>query len=253
MNLRYIYKPNEEDIGNSFRPGKVRNLGAKLAKGQFIYTNDADIIFKNQNYLSSLIKRLESNPDMAFHRPKMRRMPLECFDEFLRRINEVGIRKTIDSLNYQQDFLATTDEIVRKLKVVKRIRNGEEKIVTTSLENFQRYISDSSLKGQEPTIWSHDVHCGGTFMRKSQFETVGGYCEEFRTWGCEDSDLQWKLAQCFDLQFIPGEPQFEVLHMDHPKKYFSSDMLKSNNSIQENRRILGISEIIKRDKEVYFR
>ena len=87
MNLRYIYKPNEEDIGNSFRPGKVRNLGAKLAKGQFIYTNDADIIFKNQNYLSSLIKRLESNPDMAFHRPKMRRMPLECFDEFLRRIN----------------------------------------------------------------------------------------------------------------------------------------------------------------------
>ena len=98
-------------------------------------------------------------------------------------------------------------------------------------------------------IWSEDLHCGGNLFRKEHFYQVGRYCENFVNWGCEDSDLQWKMTAYYDLQFFPKTEKFEVLHLDHSKDYFSSSMWNLNEEICAKRKTAGVDCAIKKDRE----
>lgn len=239
--VKYIFRRHKSSPALSdFRPGLTRNLAAELSTGEFLYTNDADIVFLNPRYLESLIELLNENKQLVLYRPPMRRLLLENFEEFRQRVISLGITNAIGSLDFSQQYLATTDGKKSELKVVTRQRKEYEKTFTASMENFRKYINDPLLKGKEPLIWSENLHCGGTFMRKEQFDLVGGYCEEFINWGCEDSDLQWKLGKCFNLQKVPYQPEFEVLHLDHPKNYFSGEMWAKNERLSEERKKQGI-------------
>ena len=234
-------------LSKYFNPGLIRNAGINISSGEFLYTNDADILFLDENYLSSLLDSLLQDENLVFYRPLMRRLPLDNFEGFNRVVLKTDIKKALSSLDYSQSFLATIDGKHRDLKIV--VKRGEEdydKIFTTSMNNFNKYLIDSSLKGKEPIIWSENLHCGGNFLRRRHFDLVGGYCEEFVTWGCEDSDLQWKLGSYFKLKKVPE--QFEVLHLDHEKTYFSSEMWKRNEGICVKRRQRGVSSAIEEDK-----
>jgi glycosyltransferase involved in cell wall biosynthesis len=244
----FTYHQPKADLSD-FNPGQIRNLAANLAKGEFLYTTDADVLFVNPYYIFVLIELIQQNQHLALYRPPMRRLVKENFEEFLNRVNSMGIGKAINSLDFSQPYIATTDGKRRELKVVTRQKNEYEKTFTTSMENFQRYIADPSLRGKEPTIWTEDRHCGANFVRRSQFDVVGGYCEKFINWGCEDSDLQWKLSQVFDLQLIPKEQQYEVLHLDHPRNYFSAEMWARNEEICAQRKQQGIIKSVKEDME----
>jgi len=79
-----------------------------------------------------------------------------------------------------------------------------------------------------------------------QFKAVGGYSEEFINWGCEDSDLQWKFSQLYHLQFFPEN--LEVIHLDHPKGYFSPEMWAKNEEISRRRIEEGLERVIERDR-----
>lgn len=247
----YVFEPHTTSSAFSdFKTGRCRNSGVINSTGKFIYMDDADILFEREDYLHKLMELLDENENIVFERPPMRRLPLECFDDFERKANDSGIVDAINSLDRSQKYILTLDGKKRDLKVVTRSGVGnEQKTFTTSLENFQRYRSDTSLKGLEPTIWSQDIHCGAIFMRRSQFDNVGGYCENFITWGCEDSDLQWKLAQCYNLQRIKSDEQFEVIHMDHPKGYFLKEMWKKNDDLEDKRRKGGVTIAIDNDKK----
>ena len=87
------------------------------------------------------------------------------------------------------------------------------------------------------------------FFRRKQFEIVGGYCEDFINWGCEDSDLQWKFKEVFDLQFFPEGKEFMVMHLDHKRGYFSPEMWKRNEKICSERKQKGILKVAKEDQE----
>ena len=248
--VKYIFTYHQPKVDLSdFNPGRIRNLAVTLANGEFLYTTDADILFVNPYYISNLIELIQQNQLLALYRPPMRRLVKENFEEFLNSVNSVGIRRAISLLDFSQPYIATTDGKKRRLKVVTRQKNEYEKTFTTSMENFQKYISDPSLRGKEPTIWTEDRHCGANFMRRSQFDMVGGYCEKFINWGCEDSDLQWKLSQVFDLQLIPKEQRYEVLHLDHPRNYFSAEMWARNEEICAQRKQQGIIKSVKEDME----
>ncbi len=249
MGVRYVFEqhiplPHLSD----FDPGRVRNNAVSASKGEFLYTNDADVLFQNSFYLRDLTELLKENPDLALYRPPMRRLLLECFEEFKRRASEKGVSEALDSLNRRQEYIAKTDDVERVLKVVTKNKGGHEKTFTTSWEDFQRYLSDPSLKGAEPTIWTQDLHCGGNFIRRAQYDLVGGYSQEFVNWGCEDSDLQWKLSEVFDLMQIPYERRFEVLHLDHPKGYFAKEMWKRNEEISARRKQEGVITAITTDR-----
>lgn len=248
--VKYIFNrhvPSKEL--NDFNPGLIRNLAIANSLGEFVYTNDADILFLNEDYLAKGIDLLMADPSLVLYRPPMRRLPIENFEEFSVLALKKGVSGAINSLDLSQRYLATTDRKKRELKVVRKSAEEYIKTFTTSMENFKRYMSDSSLKGKEPMIWSEDLHCGGNLFRRHQFEKVGRYCQDFINWGCEDSDIQWKFRASFKLAFFPYTKEFEVLHLDHLKGYFSSKMWKRNESIEKERKKQGIQEAIRQDLE----
>ncbi len=240
----FNYHRPRKDLSD-FNPGKVRNLAINQARGEFIYTNDADVVFLDSHYLAKSIEEISKFSNGVFYRPFMRRLPLDEFEEFKKRIEFNGIEKAIASLDLSQNYLATLNGEKRKIRVFEK-ESIYPKTFTSFENDFQTYINDDSLKGYEPMFWNENRHCGGNLIRREQFREVGGYSEEFINWGCEDSDLQWKLSEMFDLRFFPEFS--EVLHLDHFKSYFSSEMWKRNEEISARRIKQGIRKVIELDR-----
>ncbi len=234
---------------DDFNPGEIRNRAIAKASGDFIYTNDADALFMNTRFLEKSLEILEQNADMVLHRPPMRRLPLDNFDTFKKWVDERGLATAIASLNLNNEFLATTDHREREVKVAVSNSEGDLRVRTTSKEDFDRYMANVSLKKSEHVIWSEHVHYGGNFFRREQFESVGGYCERYLNWGCEDTDLQWKFKNTFNLQLFPKISMFTVLHLDHEKHYLIADMARRNEEILEQRKQRGVYRAIQEDKD----
>lgn len=245
----FSYHKPQADLSD-FNPGDIRNIAILHTTGEFVYTNDADVLFIDTYYLANAINILMGNPRKVFYRPKMRRLPTDNFEEFKRRVKSRGIEVAIAGLDFSQEYIVTTDGKPRHVEIFKK-NSVYPKTFTAFGEDFDRYVSDESLRGREPLIWNENRHCGGNLFRRAQFDEVGGYSEEFINWGCEDSDLQWKFNEIYDLQFFPN--RFKVIHLDHPKEYFSPEMWKRNEEISARRVKEGISKAIKKDRIIYLR
>jgi len=248
--VKYIFTKHIPRLDLSdFNPGIIRNLAISKATGEFVYTLDADVILLDKQFLKKGKELLEKDTNLVLFRPFMRRLPIENFEDFYQTFKKEGMQFAIDSLDKSQDYLITLDGLQRELKVVTKDTEEYRKTFTTSMENFKRYLEDPNLKGQEPKIWSENRHCGSNFFRREQFDLVGGYCEEFINWGCEDSDLQWKFKEVFNLEFFPEGDEFEVMHLDHDRGYFSPEMWKENESICSQRKNNGIVNSILEDQK----
>jgi len=243
--VKHVFKYHKPQFDLSdFNPGNVRNEAIALATGEFVYTTDADIVFLDRHYFAKSLDVLLGSKGVILQRPHMRRFPLNEFNELERRAKLVGIDKALNSLDLSQDYIATVDGVPRKVRIFEK-DSIYSKTFTAFEEDFQKYVGDESNKGKEPMFWNENRHCGGNLFRMKQFRKVGGYSEEFINWGCEDSDLQWKFSEAFDLQFFPEE--LEVLHLDHPKGYFSPEMWAQNEKISERRKKEGLEKAIKID------
>jgi len=74
--ILHIFNHHKPKQGLSdFNPGVVRNIGVINSIGEFVYTNDADIVFTDTRYLSRAKDILEANQGRVLFRPKMRRLP----------------------------------------------------------------------------------------------------------------------------------------------------------------------------------
>ncbi|MEK6874787.1 MAG: glycosyltransferase family 2 protein [Nanoarchaeota archaeon] len=245
-NVKHVFKYHRPQTELSdFNTGNVRNEAIMLATGKFVYTNDADIIFLEPDYLAKSVEAIRESPNKVLYRPFMRRLPLDEFNEFERRIQELGIDKAVESLDLSQEYLATLNSKSRKIRVFEK-DSIYRKIFTAFEEDFQSYVGDDKNKGREPMFWNENRHGGGNLFRIEQFKDVGGYAEEFIAWGCEDSDLQWKFREVYNLQFFPEN--LEVMHLDHPKGYFSPEIWARNEEISRRRIQEGLEKIIERDR-----
>lgn len=227
----HYHKPRK-DLSD-FNPGNVRNIAALQARGEYLYTNDADVVFLDSYHLAKSLEEISKFPERAFYRPFMRRLHLDEFDEFEKRIDTNGIEDALASLDLSQDYIATVNGEKRKIKIFEK-ESVYPKTFTAFEDDFQTYVGDDSYQGCEPMFWNENRHCGGNLIRMNHFRNLGGYSEEFINWGCEDSDLQWKLSEVYDLEFFPES--FKVLHLDHPKGYFSPEMWKRNEEISSRRK-----------------
>jgi glycosyltransferase involved in cell wall biosynthesis len=240
----FSYHKPRQDLSD-FNPGNVRNNAIAIANGEFVYTNDADIIFLDPRYLSKVVQEIRTDQNKVFYRPFMRRLPINEFEEFKKLINEYGIETAISSLDLTQKYIATLNGKKREIRVFEK-KSIYPKTFTAFEEDFKSYIADERNKEREPMFWNENRHCGGNLFRKSQFLSVGGYCEDFVNWGCEDSDLQWKFSERYDLLFFPAN--LEVMHLDHPKGYFSPEMWKRNEEISRERITAGLERTIEKDR-----
>ena len=92
---------------SDYNPGRNRNIAIKNAKGDYVYTNDSDIVFVTPTYLAELVQLMNAEKARAFYRPKMRRLPLPeflLFDEIYQR---EGIESTIAALKFDPEYLNT--------------------------------------------------------------------------------------------------------------------------------------------------
>lgn len=240
----FNYHKPQQDLSD-YNPGNVRNKAIAFATGEFIYTNDADIVFIDPEYLSRAVQEIRADQSLVFYRPFMRRLPIDEFEEFENLIKQQGIESAISHIDLTQRYLATLKGKKREIRVFEK-ESIYPKTFTAFEEDFQRYIADERNKGREPIFWNENRHCGGNLFRKSQFLEVGGYSEDFINWGCEDSDLQWKFSGAYKLCFFPAD--LEVMHLDHPKEYFSPKMWKRNEEISRKRVAEGLEKSVEHDR-----
>ncbi|MCF7866212.1 glycosyltransferase [Candidatus Woesearchaeota archaeon] len=250
--IKHIFNQHipSEDLSN-YNPGLIRNIGIKNSEGEFIYTNDSDILFTNPKYLSSLVNLMNEKPDLALFKPEMRRFPIQEFEMLHTMFEKEGIKHTIHSLIKTEEYITTISGRDYPIKIVTRPGRTYEKVYTAFIEKFQEYRSGDHLLGKEPLIFLENLHVGGNFFRRSQIDHVNGYCEDYINWGCEDSDLQWKIMHFFDLQRIPRGEDLDVLHLDHPKGYFNSEAWKKNEVRFKERREKGVEYCLAHDKKTW--
>ena len=247
-NITYKHIPVTKSEDGFFMPGRVRNHAVKISSGEFIYNSDSDILFLDRSYLKRLMYMLQKSERLCFYQPPMKRLPLENLEEFKKRFREGGLQSAVSTLDFSQPYGATyPNNSIRIRHFKKTLSSGEEEISVATETDHRRYLSGQN-KGKEPFFYTLQVHAGGTLMRQNQFFSVGGYCEDYAGWGCHDEDIQWKLCSAFDLQRIPEGVEFETLHLDHPRQYFSEIRWGKNREIQTRRKEAGVENAIKYDQ-----
>ena len=239
---------NSDGITSPITLPKVINKGIKNSNGPFLYVSDSDVFFPSQYYFSSLLNLIKKGKELVFKRPPMRRLLIEDFFTSYNLVQDEGYKKTVNNLNFSEDYIVKLDDRPKNIKVFKKSENGRIKTFIASEEDFISYLSESSNVGKEPKYFNQERHCGGTFLRKEHALEVGNYCEDFISWGCWDADFQWKLAETFDLEQIPYKSDYEVIHMDHPKGYFDKPKWDLDKNLQNDRRKLGAKKCILNDR-----
>lgn len=247
LGIKYIFSKNPQGEEVIYNPGKIRNQALNEVTSEYVYTNDSDIVFMYPNYLKKLVNLMESDKNLILQKPPMRRLLLNSFDSFKDGVDKEGMENTLNNLIFPNYYVATSNKNENAALVVRT--NSDGRTYTIKASDFLEYLSNEDLKGLEPTVWFDIVHPGGIFARSSQIKSVEGYCEEYRTWGQEDYDLQWKLGELYNLQDISDNEEFRVLHFDHKKNYFSKRNHLNNQEIYFKRMNQGIKRVIEFDKK----
>jgi glycosyltransferase involved in cell wall biosynthesis len=206
MGLRYAFLPADE-VPN---PGRVRNGALAIASGEFVYSTDADVLLP-PGYIAALLRL---PPQVWMHPPK-RRLPKSDFAAFQERVRESGLPGAIASLWRDDYFLSAGGPLQYCLT------EKDSKRYTCLATDHAVWKSSPAMRDRAPEFWDSTTHRGGTFALRSLWLAVGGYAEEYRAWGYEDADLQWKLGMCATVGVLPVSEDLRVLHLDHPKTYFS--------------------------------
>lgn len=241
----------KESVLEIVRTGAVLNNGLRLATGDFVYITDADILLPNQHYLEGLVQE-SLFTGTSLKRPIMRRLLIQDFDWFYSMVFSKGLENSITSLDTSQKYVVKPTGVERPMRVFPKFENERQKVFIASEKDFQDYISDERNKGSEPRFFNQDRHCGTTFASTDMLRDVGGYCEEFISWGVWDADVQWKLESIGGMGLIPKSKDFEVIHLDHPREYFDKEKWDKDKGLQKIRRSQGYELSVKQDRLVYF-
>jgi len=253
--IKYIfnhYKPKKEV--SDFNPGRIRNIAVMNSTKKYIYTLDADIVFPDPLFLKKSLDFLKEKPNRILFRPLMRRLPRDNFEEFDGWYDSLGFEAALKKLIINQEFLVKTSPKYIELKIFEKISKeaGYKKTFTSLIEDYKKYIEERLGSDEEfnfwPIYWHENRHCGSNLFKREQFMEMGGYCENFINWGCEDSDLQWKFRETYSLEFFPDN--LEVIHLDHSRKHISPKMWDENEKKSAQRKNEGVELAIKYDKEI---
>lgn len=221
MGVRYAFSPPNECAN----PGRVRNAALAIASGEFVYSTDADIILP-----PGFIAGLLSLPAGVWIHPPKRRLPKDQFATFDALAREQGLQRTVGGL-WSDDYFASLDQPIQY-----RLSEKEGKRYTCVSSDYSLWRSSPALRERAPEFWDSTQHRGGTFASRALWHEVGGYADVYRTWGFEDADVQWKLSTRQATAEIPNVEQFRVLHLDHPKTYFSPQHNRENKQRFEARK-----------------
>jgi len=93
----FEYHKPKPDLSD-FNPGKIRNKAISQATGEFLYTNDADIVFLQKDYLARCVEEMKKFTSRVFYRPFMRRLPMDEFSQFEKLVQKTVLQKQYNQL-----------------------------------------------------------------------------------------------------------------------------------------------------------
>lgn len=247
--VKYVFVPAE----TSFNTGTIRNLGVLASTRPFLYLSDGDIVLQKSGFLSDAGEALLRDSELVLRRPPMRRLVIDSFEAFWGHRQRSSLRSAMDLLDTSSRYAATLGTPAPSFKLVSRPDGKPYEAWTTTPELYALYKSCPSLKTSIPVIFCGTRHWGGVALRREHFDVVGGYAPTFEGWGNEDTDLQWKLGECFRMEVFPDEPRYEVLHLDHERPYFKPENWMRNRSLASARTELGLAAVVERDRIAFSR
>lgn len=249
--LKYVHTyPEIKENREIYNLGRVRNAGASVAIGEYLYFTDADILFIEDKYLEELVS-VSKSEGVNLYRPSMLRLLEKSKEGFLNDyLNDADIvidkDKTFCFSEYDQGIhkiiTSTENEIIDDI-------NGKPHVCMETdyyrVKNNKEFHSDRI----EEFIWIPTFHYGGTLVYKSDFWRIGGYCERYYNWGLEDEDIHWKIVSFTKTKLIYDIfPTLKVMHFEH-KKNSNNITYEMNRNIYEERLACGIDSAIGMDLE----
>ncbi len=237
-----LVSPEIKNGKPAYNAGKARNVGMRVTCADYVYFNDADIVFHQKDFLSSLWGEIKEGEILI--RPAMRRMLVDEVADFLKLRADRGWEYAASKIRLNLEYLATLADNHEPLQTV--IFN--DRIFTSTAFVLKKYEADLSLRGNENLIWQRIVHCGAIFGKKADIESVGGYSCDYPVCVYEDSDLQWKLGEKFKVRQLGENRLYEVIHLDHAMPYRSKEHEVANKVIFERRKKAGVKKAIGRDQ-----
>ncbi len=248
-NIKYVHSiPNiikENCI--KFNPGRARNACLNAVTTEYIYFSDSDIFFENINYIQSLLSYGKRHPKTALIRPKIKRLSSKSIFNFINDYKQgipIGSMKTLENCYIDYDPVRKIFSSTYPIERYSLIHNilhvsPEEKFVDNEYD--PKYFSEFN--------WSVLSHFGGLFCTKTLFKSIGGYTEDYLTWGMEDTDIQWKFDTYSGIQLIDNiVHDFSLIHFEHENRCQNEDY-SQNYKIFEIRKKTSFEQILKHDKE----
>jgi SET family sugar efflux transporter-like MFS transporter len=185
LDLTYVF---QEDLG--YRVAAARNAGVERARGEIVVFVDSGVVLHSGALAAHLASHRDGDGPVAVCGYVL------CFNEN----NEDGAVMTAAI-----DF-ADPDSTMERLR-------AEQKWLDIREEFYAKYGDDfGDLPAPWLMFWTCNVSAPTALVRE-----VGGFDEEYRSWGVEDVDLSYRLHRA-GARFVLNRDACAI-HVPHPKSY----------------------------------
>jgi hypothetical protein len=216
-------------------PGTLRNLAADQAGGRWLYLSDADVQPLGADFLARAWALGKGRP---LAQPWMYRVlgTVEGHDDGWWR--EIARRRCC---------FVHRDSVTGRL-----VPYPAERYVS---EGGQLYVlpPDELAAARDPgeQRWRAPFHWGGLFLERGLFTAVGGYCQDYVGWGCEDDDLLAKVTAMAPVTTAwHADPALRCLHFEHPRPYATA-AYDANQATLASRLARGPAAMITADRQAH--
>lgn len=251
MKVKYVFSQADYVNGQIYyNIGRVRNVGASIAEGEYLYFNDADVLMINKIFLESIIKESKKHNDASMCRPSIYRLSESTTPAFIRYYMKCA-EMNLDITNRNACFV---DYLNGKLKADDQ---GEVFELIDDLPhvctkyNYKKVINNKNFDYTKISefIWTPTFHYGGSLFKQECFRAIGGYCELYYNWGLEDNDIHWKVQSAYKLCYIFEKmPELKLLHFEHKRNYNNATYVK-NRKVFDQRVEEGVESAIIADRK----
>ncbi|MFZ5501587.1 MAG: glycosyltransferase, partial [Candidatus Micrarchaeota archaeon] len=235
--------------GERYSVGRARNAILRLAEGEYVVMQDADIVIPDSEFLGNLTQELFSCASHFLATAPLRHIQKsEAMEWFERTGNTGDVYGHLSGLQLHDGFLLSNRPYEEnEFIVVSHPYNPAKK--------DRRYVARRSLyreyqenpakwSGREPLIFTP---CVGKYFIAARTEhvlAVGGYCERYLGWGGEDGDLKWKLSCFLGCRHLLNDYRFSQVHLDHARPYFDQETYIKAKALSKSRQEQGLLRAI---------